>query len=366
MKIGLPKEIKSDEHRVAMLPVGVDLLTKAGHKVLVEADAGVGSGFSDQDYIAAGATIVKSHSDAFDADMIVKVKEPQPDEIAFFKKGQIVFTYFHFAASEALTMGCLKSGITAIAYETIKDKKGTLPLLTPMSEIAGKMSIQEGAKYLEKPMTGRGILLGGVPGVSPAKVVIIGAGVVGTNAAKVAAGLGADVVVMDINLDRLRYLDDVMPANVDTIFSDPHTIRKHLREADLVVGAVLVPGAKAPRLVTRSLLKEMPAGAVICDVAIDQGGCIETSKPTTHANPTYIEEGVVHYCVANMPGGVPRTSTIALCNATLPYALKIATIGYENAAAQDPGFAEGINLSRGAVTYAAVAETFKLPYEAIA
>ncbi len=365
MKIGLPKEIKSDEHRVAMLPVGVDLLTKAGHKVLVEADAGVGSGFNDQAYIDAGATIVKSHADAFDADMIVKVKEPQPDEIAFFRKGQIVFTYFHFSASEQLTMDCLKSGITAIAYETIKDKKGTLPLLTPMSEIAGKMSIQEGAKYLEKPMTGRGILLGGVPGVSPAKVVIIGAGVVGTNAAKVAAGLGADVVVMDINLDRLRYLDDVMPANVDTIFSDPHTIRKHLREADLVFGAVLVPGAKAPRLVTRSLLKEMPAGAVICDVAIDQGGCIETSRPTTHQKPTYIEEGVVHYCVANMPGGVPRTSTIALCNATLPYALKIATIGYERAASEDPGFAEGINVSEGRVTYKAVAETFKLPYEAI-
>lgn len=363
MKIGLPKEVKADEYRVAMLPVGVDLLTKAGHKVLVEADAGVGSGFSDADYIAAGATIVKSHADAFDADMVVKVKEPQPDEIAFFKKGQIVFTYFHFAASEALTTGCLKSGITAIAYETIKDKKGTLPLLTPMSEIAGKMSIQEGAKYLEKPMTGRGILLGGVPGVSPAKVVVIGAGVVGTNAAKVAAGLGADVVVMDINLDRLRYLDDVMPANVDTIFSDPHTIRKHLREADLVVGAVLVPGAKAPRLVTRELLREMPNGAVICDVAIDQGGCIETSRPTTHQKPTYIEEGVVHYCVANMPGGVPRTSTIALCNATLPYALKIATIGYENAAAQDPGFAEGINLANGVVTYKAVAETFKLPFE---
>lgn len=363
MKIGLPKEIKSDEYRVAMLPVGVDLLTKAGHKVFVESDAGVGSGFSDDDYVRAGATIVKSTAEAFDCDMVVKVKEPQPDEIKLFKRGQTVFTYFHFAANEALTKGCLDAGIVAIAYETIKDKKGTLPLLTPMSEIAGKMSIQEGAKYLEKPMTGRGILLGGVPGVAPAKVVVIGAGVVGTNAAKVAAGLGADVVVMDINLDRLRYLDDVMPSNVDTIFSDPHTIRKHLREADLVVGAVLVPGAKAPRLVSRDLLKEMPAGAVIVDVAIDQGGCVETARPTTHKNPTYIEEGVVHYCVANMPGGVPRTSTIALCNATLPYAIKIANKGYERAAAEDAGLADGVNVANGRVTYQAVAEAFKLDYE---
>ena len=365
MKIGLPREIKSDEYRVALLPVGVDLLTRGGHTVIVEADAGVGSGFSDDDYRKAGATIVPQHADAFDADMIVKVKEPQADEIAFFKKGQTIFTYFHFAANEALTMGCLKAGITAIAYETIKDKKGTLPLLTPMSEIAGKMSIQEGAKYLEKPMTGRGILLGGVPGVAPAKVVVIGAGVVGTNAAKVAAGLGADVVVMDINLDRLRYLDDVMPANVDTIFSDPFTIRQHLREADLVVGAVLVPGAKAPRLVSRELLKEMPPGAVIVDVAIDQGGCVETARPTTHQKPTYIEEGVVHYCVTNMPGGVPRTSTIALCNATLPYALTIANKGYAKAAIDDVGLAEGVNLAQGRVTYKAVAETFKLPFEPV-
>jgi alanine dehydrogenase len=365
MKIGLPREIKADEYRVAMLPVGVDLLTKAGHTVLVEKEAGIGSGFTDEDYTKAGATIVSSHSDAFDVDMVVKVKEPQADEISLFKKNQIVFTYFHFAANEALTMGCLKAGITAIAYETIKDKKGTLPLLTPMSEIAGKMSIQEGAKYLEKPMTGRGILLGGVPGVAPAKVVVIGAGVVGTNAAKVAAGLGADVIVMDINLERLRYLDDVMPDNVDTIFSDPHTIRKHLREADLVVGAVLVPGAKAPRLVSRELLKQMPAGAVIVDVAIDQGGCVETARPTTHQKPTYIEEGVVHYCVTNMPGGVPRTSTIALCNATLPYAMRIANNGYVKASLDDAGLAEGVNLAQGRVTYNAVAETFKLPFEAM-
>ncbi len=366
MKIGVPREVKADEYRVAMLPVGVDLLTRAGHKVFVEAEAGAGSGFSDDDYIKAGAAIVKSHEEAFDADMVVKVKEPQTDEIKLFKRGQTIFTYFHFAASEELTRACLNAGIVAIAYETIKDKQGRLPLLTPMSEIAGKMSIQEGAKYLEKPMTGRGILLGGVPGVAPAKVVVIGAGVVGTNAAKVAAGLGADVVVMDINLDRLRYLDDVMPANVDTIYSDPHTIRKHLREADLVVGAVLVPGAKAPRLVSRSLLKEMPPGAVIVDVAIDQGGCVETARPTTHQKPTYIEEGVVHYCVTNMPGGVPRTSTIALCNATLPYALTIAGKGYKKAAADDAGLAEGINVAEGRVTYAAVADTFKLKYEPIA
>jgi alanine dehydrogenase len=365
MRIGVPREVKADEYRVAMLPVGVDLLTRGGHTVLVETEAGAGSGFSDADYSAAGATIVKSHAEAFDVDMVVKVKEPQPDEVGLFHAGQVVFTYFHFAASETLTRACLDKGIVAIAYETIKDRSGRLPLLTPMSEIAGKMSIQEGAKFLEKPMTGRGILLGGVPGVSPAKVVVIGAGVVGTNAAKVAAGLGADVVVMDINLERLRYLDDVMPANVDTIFSDPHTIRKHLREADLVVGAVLVPGAKAPHLVSRSLLREMPNGAVIVDVAIDQGGCVETSRPTTHQKPTYIEEGVVHYCVTNMPGGVPRTSTIALCNATLPYAMTIANKGYRKAALDDAGLAEGVNLAEGRVTYAAVADTFKLKYEAL-
>jgi len=295
--------------------------------------------------------------------MVVKVKEPQPREWPLFRPGQIVFTYFHFAANQQLTEGCLKSQMVAIAYETIRDKRGALPLLTPMSEIAGKMSIQEGAKYLERPMMGRGILLGGVPGVAPAKVVVIGAGVVGTNAAKVAAGLGADVVVMDVNLERLRYLDDVMPANVDTIFSDPHTVRKHCHEADLVIGAVLIPGAKAPRLITRELLRHMPNGAVIVDVAVDQGGCCETTRPTTHQNPTYIEEGVVHYCVANMPGAVGRTSTIALCNATLPYAAMIANKGYERAAADDPGLAEGINMARGELTNAAVAEAFGMTYK---
>ena len=363
MRIGVPKEVKADEYRVAMMPVGVELLVKAGHEVRVETNAGVGSGFTDEDYAAVGAQIISGPEEIFaTSDMVIKVKEPQPQEIKLFRKGLILFTYFHLAASRELTQACLDAGITAIAYETIKDRKGGLPCLTPMSEIAGKMSIQEGAKYLEKPMMGRGILLGGVPGVAPAHVVVLGGGIVGTNAAKVAAGLGANVMLMDINLDRLRYLDDVMPANVHTIFSDIHTVRDQIRQADLVVGAVLIPGAKAPRLVSRNDLVAMKNGSVIVDVAIDQGGCIETSKPTTHKDPTYVVEGVVHYCVTNMPGAVGRTSTIALCNATLPYALKIANKGYEKTAAEDPGFAEGINLVNGKVTLAAVAETFQMPF----
>src|SRR3954471_8979120 len=364
MKVGVPKEIKADEYRVGMMPVGAETLSKAGHQAFVETQAGNASGFTDEMYKSAGATILPKLEDVFaQAEMIVKVKEPQPREISLFRPGQIVFTYFHFAASSELTQACLESGIIAIAYETIKDKKGTLPLLTPMSEIAGKMSIQEGAKYLEKPMMGRGILLGGVPGVAPAHVVVLGGGIVGTNAAKVAAGLGANVVIMDISLDRLRYLDDVMPANVHTIYSDPQNIRDEVRRADLVIGAVLIPGAKAPRLVTRADLKEMKNGAVIVDVAIDQGGCIETARPTTHQQPTYVVEGVVHYCVTNMPGAVGRTSTIALCNATLPYALKIANKGYEKAAAEDPGFGEGINLVGGRVTNQAVAESLSLQHQ---
>src|SRR3954466_6515518 len=364
MKVGIPKEIKADEYRVGMMPVGAETLSKAGHQVFVETQAGVSSGFPDEMYKAAGATILPKLEDVFaQAEMIVKVKEPQPREIALFRPGQIVFTYFHFAASAELTQACLESGIVAIAYETIKDKKGTLPLLTPMSEIAGKLSIQEGAKYLEKPMMGRGILLGGVPGVAPADVVVLGGGIVGTNAAKVAAGLGANVVIMDINLERLRYLDDVMPANVHTIYSDPATIRDHIRQADLVVGGVLIPGAKAPPLVTKSDLKDMKNGSVIVDVAIDQGGCIETARPTTHQQPTYVVDGVVHYCVTNMPGAVGRTSTIGLCNATLPYALKIANKGYEKAAAEDPGFGEGINLVGGRVTNQAVAESLHLQHQ---
>src|SRR3954467_3021653 len=361
MRVGAPREVKPDEYRVAMMPVGVELMVKNGHQVFVETQAGTASGFPDEDYVRAGATMTPTAAEVFErAEMIVKVKEPQPVEIGMFRPGQIVFTYMHFAADKELTQACMEAEITAIAYETIKDKKGTLPLLTPMSEIAGKMSIQEGAKYLEKPMMGRGILLGGVPGVAPANVVILGAGVVGTNAAKVAAGLGANVALMDINLERLRYLDDVMPENVHTIYSDPHTVREHLRAADLVIGAVLIPGAKAPRLVTRQDLIDMKNGSVIVDVAIDQGGCVETARATTHQQPTYVVEGVVHYCVTNMPGAVGRTSTIALCNATLPYAVKIAGKGYEKAAGDDPGIAEGINLVSGKVTNAAVADAFKM------
>jgi alanine dehydrogenase len=364
MRIGVPKEVKPDEYRVAMLPVGVELLVKAGHQVFVEANAGTASGFPDSDYIKAGAMMLPTAKEIFgSADMIVKVKEPQTAEISMFRPGQIVFTYFHFAADRELTQACMESEIVAIAYETIRDRRGNLPLLTPMSEIAGKMSIQEGAKYLEKPMMGRGILLGGVPGVPPAHVVVLGGGIVGTNAAKVAAGLGANVIIMDINLERLRYLDDVMPANVHTIYSDPATIRDQVRQADLVVGAVLIPGAKAPRLVTRDDLKDMKNGAVIVDVAIDQGGCIETARPTTHQQPTYVVEGVVHYCVTNMPGAVGRTSTIALNNATLTYTLKLANKGYEKAAEEDAGLAEGINLAGGRVTNAAVAESLHLKHQ---
>jgi alanine dehydrogenase len=364
MRIGVPKEVKADEYRVGMMPVGAETLVKAGHEVFVEASAGVGSGFADEDYVKAGAKIVATHDETFrSADMIVKVKEPQPQEIGLFRPGQIVFTYFHFAADQGMLQACLEAEIVAIAYETIRDRAGRLPCLTPMSEIAGKMSIQEGAKYLEKPMMGRGILLGGVPGVAPAHVVILGGGIVGTHAAKVAAGLGAHVALMDINLERLRYLDDVMPSNVETIFSDAHTVREQLRLADLVVGAVLIPGAKAPRLVTRADLVAMKNGSVIVDVAIDQGGCIETSRPTTHQQPTFVVEGVVHYCVTNMPGAVGRTSTIALCNATLPYALKIASKGIETAAMEDPGLADGINLVSGRVTNKAVAESFHMPCE---
>ena len=363
MRIGVPKEIKSDEYRVGIIPAGVQTMTSAGHQVLIEEGAGAGSGFDDSDYVAAGAKMVTKTSDIFACDMIMKVKEPQPGEIGLYRPNQIIFTYFHFAANEPLTKGCLDSKITAIAYETIKDRKGTLPLLTPMSEVAGRMSIQEGAKYLEKPMSGRGILLGGVPGVPPAHVVILGGGVVGTNAAKVAAGTGANVVIMDVNIDRLRYLDDVMPANVTTLYSDAYNINENLKLADLVIGAVLIPGAVAPRLVRREHLKLMKNGAVIVDVAIDQGGCIETSKPTTHKDPTYIIDGVVHYCVANMPGAVGRTSTIALCNATMPYALKIANNGFERTAMVDEGFAEGINMVNGKLTYGPVAEAFGMKHE---
>ena len=363
MIVGVPKEIKADEYRVAMLPVGAEELTASGHTVLVEAGAGQGSGISDNLYAEAGATLIEDSNLIWErADLVIKVKEPQPEEWPKLRKGQILFTYFHFAADEVLTRAVIQSGITAIAYETIRDTKGTLPLLTPMSEVAGRMSIQEGAKYLERPQEGRGILLAGVPGVAPAEVAVLGGGIVGSNAAKVAAGLGANVRILDINLDRLRYLDDIMPPNVTTLYSDRHTIRETIERADLVIGAILITGARAPRLVRREDLSRMKPGSVIVDVAIDQGGCVETSRPTTHRNPTYVVDGVVHYCVTNMPGAVGRTSTYALCNVTLPYLLQLANRGWRSIASVQPGFAEGVNIDQGRVTNGAVAETFGLPF----
>lgn len=364
MIVGVPKEVKQDEYRVAMTPAGVEEMTRAGHRVLVEAGAGSGSGISDEQYAADGAEIVASTPDIWRrADLIVKVKEPLPAEWPHMRPGQTVFTYFHFAADEALTRAVMASGITAVAYETIRDAKGTLPLLTPMSEVAGRMSIQEGAKFLERPFDGRGILLAGVPGVAPATVVVLGGGVVGANAARVAAGLGANVFILDVNLDRLRYLDDVMPKNVTTLFSNRHNILDTIQWADLVIGAVLIPGAKAPHLVRREDLKRMPARAVVIDVAIDQGGCLETSKPTTHAKPTYIVDDIVHYCVTNMPGAVGRTSTYALTNVTLPYAVQLANKGVERAAQDNAGLATGVNIVGGRVANRAVADTFGLPLE---
>lgn len=361
MRIGVPKEIKVHEYRVGLLPAGVEELSRRGHQVLVETQAGGGCGFTDDDYSKAGAEILPDAEAIYArAEMVIKVKEPQSSEITMLREGQVVFTYFHFAADRNLTEAVLKSKCVAVAYETIVDAQGRLPLLTPMSEVAGKMSIQEGAKHLERPMMGRGILLGGVPGVEAAEVMILGGGVVGTNAAKVAAGLGARVIIMDINLDRLRYLDDVMPANVHTIYSDAYNVRRYLKSADLVVGAVLIPGAKAPQLIPRSYLALMKPGAVIVDVAVDQGGCCETTRPTTHEEPTYIVDHIVHYCVTNMPGAVGRTSAFALTNATLPYALKLADMGYERAAKADPGIAEGINMVGGRITNKAVADTFDL------
>ena len=362
MIVGVPREIKDHEHRVALLPSGAEELVRRGHAVLVERGAGSGSGVADEDYTLAGARIVPTAAEVYaQAGMIVKVKEPLPQEYGLLKAGQIVFTYFHFAAAKTLTEAMLQAGITAVAYETIRMPDGELPLLTPMSEIAGRMAIQEGAKYLEKPMEGRGILLGGVPGVAPAQVVILGGGVVGSNAAKVAAGLGARVTILDVNLKRLRYLDDIMPANVVTLMSNAHNIRDMVTRADLLIGAVLIEGARAPTLVTKAMLRTMKPGAVIIDVAVDQGGCCETCKPTTHSNPTYVIDGVVHYCVANMPGAVGRTSTYALTNATFPYVLEIAGKGPE-AWKANPAIRGGVNLIAGRVANRAVAETFGLPY----
>jgi alanine dehydrogenase len=363
MHVGVPREVKEHEYRVAMLPFGVEELTRAGHRVLIEQGAGQGSGIADDDYARAGAEIVPTAADVFgQAELIVKVKEPQASEWPLLRKKQLVFTYFHFAADEELTRAVLDSGVTAIAYETLQGRGGGLPCLTPMSEVAGRMSIQEGAKYLERPQEGRGILLGGVPGVPPAEIAILGGGVVGKNAAQIAAGFQADVSILDINVDRLRYLEDIMPANVNTLFSDRHTIRQQLQRADLVIGAILIPGAKAPNLVTTEDLKLMKPGAVIIDVCIDQGGCCETSRPTSHADPTYVVDGIVHYCVTNMPGAVGRTSTYALCNVTFPYALKLANLGLAAACAAEPGLVAAVNLHRGKVTNQAVAETFELQY----
>jgi alanine dehydrogenase len=363
MKIGVPKEIKTNENRIALVPAGAEALITAGHSVLVETGAGLGSGFSDADYTAVGAKIAPDAATVWkDSEMIMKVKEPIKQEWPHMRKDQLIFTYFHFAADEELTKAHLKSGAVCVAYETVELPSRELPLLTPMSEVAGRMSVQEGAKYLEKLYGGRGVLLGGVPGVAPAKVVILGGGIVGINAAKMAAGMGAKVVILDISLERLRYLSDVMPANVQTIYSNRHNILEQIETADLVVGGVLIPGAKAPKLVRREDLKRMQPGSVIVDVAVDQGGCVETVHATTHENPTYVVDGVIHYAVANMPGGVPRTSTLALTNATLPYALQLANKGWKKALRENPALLKGLNVAEGKVTYKAVADAFGMEY----
>lgn len=363
MIIGVPKEIKNNENRVALTPAGTQELVKRGHAVYIQAKAGEGSGFSDEEYAGAGAKILSKAEDVFStAEMIIKVKEPIEQEYELIRKDQLVFTYFHFASYEPLAHAMIKTGAVCLAYETVERPDGSLPLLVPMSEVAGRMSIQEGAKYLEKPMKGRGILLGGVPGVMPAKVLILGGGVVGTNAAKIAAGMGADVTITDVNINRLRYLDDVMPKNVHTMVSNDYVIRDLVKTHDLIVGAVLIPGAKAPKLITRDMLKIMRPGTVLVDVAVDQGGCIETCKPTTHENPTYIIDDVVHYCVANMPGAVPYTSTLALTNATLPYAIKLAGHGWKKASQESQDLRKGLNVIGGKVVYKAVADAFNLPY----
>jgi alanine dehydrogenase len=363
MIIGVPKEIKNNENRVALTPAGTQELVKRGHTVYVQETAGVGSGFSDEAYAKAGAKMLADAAAVFNiAEMIMKVKEPIEQEYKLIKKGQLVFTYFHFASYEPLAKAMINSGSVCLAYETVERVDGSLPLLVPMSEVAGRMSIQEGAKYLEKPLKGRGILLGGVPGVKPAKVLVLGGGVVGTNAAKIAAGMGADVTIMDLNINRLRYLDDVMPKNVHTMVSNEYTIREEIKDSDLIIGGVLVPGAKAPKLITRDMLKTMRPGTVLVDVAVDQGGCIETCRPTTHEDPTFIIDDVVHYCVANMPGAVPYTSTLALTNATLPYAIKLANLGWKKACQESMELRNGLNVIEGEVVYKAVAEAFSLAY----
>lgn len=361
MVIGIPKEIKNNESRVGMTPAGVLELVHKGHEVHVQSGAGLGSGFTDNDYKKVGAHILDTIGQVYAiSDMIVKVKEPIAEEYPLIQKDQIVFTYFHFASSERLTRAMLDSKAVCIAYETVEDEAGTLPLLTPMSEVAGRMAIQQGAKYLEKPKKGKGVLLGGVPGVPPGKVLVLGAGTVGIQAAKMAAGLGAHVTILDINMKRLRYVNDVMPPHVVTEFSNEFNIRKHLPTHDLVVGGVLVKGGRAPKLITRDMLKLMHPGAVIVDVAVDQGGCVETSRPTTHEDPIFIIDDVVHYCVANMPGAVPYTSTLGLTNVTLPYVLSLAEKGWQKATAEDPALRKGLNIVKGKVVYDEIAEAFDL------
>lgn len=366
MIIGVPKEIKNNENRVALTPAGVAELKKHGHTVYVQATAGVGSGFGDAEYIAAGATMLPTIEDVYGiAEMIIKVKEPIASEYPLIKKDQLLFTYFHFASSEPLTHAMIERGAVCLAYETVEKTDRSLPLLVPMSEVAGRMAIQEGAKYLEKPSGGKGILLGGVPGVPPAKVLVLGGGIVGTQAAKMAAGLGARVVIMDVSLPRLRHLSDIMPPNVTTIMSNDYNIREAIAEADLVVGAVLIPGAKAPHLITRDMLKLMKAGTVVVDVAVDQGGCIETCTPTTHENPTFIIDDIVHYCVANMPGAVPYTSTLALTNATLPYAVQLANKGWKKACSENEELKKGLNVANGKIVYKGVADAWNLAFNEV-
>ncbi|MGJ8684802.1 MAG: alanine dehydrogenase [Nonlabens sp.] len=359
MIVGIPKEIKNNESRVSMTPAGVYEMVKNNHTVYVQSMAGEGSGFFDNDYVSAGATILNTIEEVYaTSEMIVKVKEPIASEYDLVKEGQILFTYFHFASSEPLTKAMIKAKAICIAYETVEDAEGTLPLLTPMSEVAGRLAIQQGAKYLEKPVKGRGVLLGGVPGVAPGKVLVLGAGVVGIQAAKMAAGLGAHVTIMDINMKRLRYVNDVMPPHVVTEFSNEFNIRKHIKTHDLIIGGVLLKGAKAPNLITRDMLKEMRPGTVIVDVAVDQGGCVETTRPTTHEDPIYIIDDVVHYTVANMPGAVPYTSTVALTNVTLPYALQLANQGWKKATENNASLHTGLNIISGKVVYEEINEAF--------
>lgn len=362
MIIGIPKEIKNNENRVALTPAGAKELVKRGHTVYVQHTAGENSGFPDSAYETVGAKILPSINDVYQtAEMIVKVKEPIVVEYPLVRKGQLVFTYFHFASDEKLTHAMMDSGSVCLAYETVENPDGTLPLLIPMSEVAGRMSIQEGARFLEKPQGGKGILLGGVPGVKPARVLVLGGGIVGYNAALMAAGMGADVTIADISLPRLRHLEEVMPANVRTLYSSTHNIETELPATDLVIGAVLIPGAKAPHLITKEMLGLMKPGSVLVDVAIDQGGCFETSHPTTHADPVYTVDGIVHYCVANIPGAVPQTSTLALTNATLPYVLELADKGWKEACKEDKTLYPGLNIIEGQIVYPAVAEAFGLP-----